>query len=207
MQEETASLVHSVVTYALDLKARLERGESPAFATEQATLQRLLLNETEARRYTDLASELEIRYALACWLDELFVFHSPWESLWNEHKLEVALFGTNDRAWKFWEKAHRAATRSDADVLEAYYLCVMLGFRGELRFEPDQLQAWVTVTRAQLDKGQEQAWAPVPELEPPAKVPPLLGRERLRRMVLRSALVLFLIIPVAAVFAVWQLGR
>src|SRR5205823_4923639 len=138
-------------------------------------LERLLQGETEARRYADLGAELEIRYALVCWLDELFVVDSPWGAAWNEHKLEVAMFGTNDRAWKFWEKARKAAGRSEVDVLEVYYLCVMLGFRGELRGEPEKLTAWAAVTRAQLEEAAKQAWTPPPELDPPSDVPPLRG--------------------------------
>ncbi len=208
MQEDTANFVHAIITRGLDLKARLDRGESPAFATEQATLERLLHNEmAESKQYTDLASELEIRYALACWLDEIFVGNSAWDALWNEHKVEVALFGTNERAWKFWEKAQRAATRSELDILEVYYLCVMLGFRGELRGEPDRLQAWVNVTRSQIEKNQESTWPQQPELEPPAKAPPLHGRELLRTMVVRGAFILFLLVPLAALMVVIQFRR
>ena len=42
------------------------------------------------------------------WLDELFILYSSWESAWNERKLEGSLYGSNDRAWRFWEQARIA---------------------------------------------------------------------------------------------------
>src|SRR4051812_7827290 len=130
MREETAGLVHGVFRYGLGLKDRLARGESPALATEQAMLLRLLGGGPDAKWPTDPTVAADLRYALVCWLDELFVDESDWGARWNERKLEVALFGTNDRAWRFWEQARQTATRNDPDALEVYYLCLQLGFRG-----------------------------------------------------------------------------
>src|SRR5205807_5159764 len=117
----------------------------------------LLLTDVEARRNVDfgggggrdqsprdqggLADEateagdrfLGVRYALACWLDEFFILNTPWEKKWNERKLEVELYGTNDRAWKFWRQAELALALPQDDAVEAFFLCVMLGFRGQYR--------------------------------------------------------------------------
>ena len=71
---------------------------------------------------------LGVRYGLTCWLDELFILYSPWERLWNERKLEASLYGTNDRAWRFWEQARLAESRAGSSALEVFYLCVILGF-------------------------------------------------------------------------------
>ena len=64
----------------------------------------MLSDEGDFKQYTDVTTELDIRYAMVCWIDELFILNSVWGTQWNEQKLEVDLFGTNDRAWKFWEK-------------------------------------------------------------------------------------------------------
>src|SRR5947209_13972033 len=120
----------------------------------------MLLTESEARRHPDFGGEgerpaqtpaseaapagrpfLGVRYALACWLDELLILNSPWSAAWNERKLEAALYGTNDRAWKFWEQAELAAARPTTDALEGFFLCVVLGFRGELGLEPERFAA------------------------------------------------------------------
>jgi type VI secretion system protein ImpK len=230
MHEEIAALVHPILVRGLELKARLDRGESPAFATEQAILEDLLTAglvgvDLAAGRSSDpdegatraislkgavrRSSErlMTIRYALACWLDELFILDSPWETRWNERKLEVALNGTNDRAWRFWELARRPETRLDRDVLEAFFLCVMLGFRGDLRERTADLQDWVATARAQLTKLQGLEWTPPPERVPTTRVPPLGGGERLRRMVLAGGLVFLVLTPFVAFFLIYQLGR
>jgi type VI secretion system protein ImpK len=207
MQDETAAFVHTVIRNGIGLKNRLARGEALSLATEQAALERLLSRESDASRYADLSTELEIRYALVCWLDEIFVLDPVWGPEWNEHKLEGTMFETNDRAWKFWEKARRAAARSATDVLEVYYLCVMLGFRGELLDAPEKLRSWSEVTRAQIERSEGENWVSPPELDSPSKVPPLHGLERLQRMVVRGAVLMLVLIPLAAFFVVLQFGR
>ncbi len=153
MQSQLANLVHPVISYGLDLQARLKSGARPNLEHEQTILKDLLLSEFEARRWTDYGGDfgrggepsvshravgqrignhfLGVRYALVGWLDELFTCDSPWAALWNEQKLEVELYGTNDRAWKFWEQARLAQARPGSEALEVMFLCVMLGFRGE----------------------------------------------------------------------------
>ncbi|WP_435020372.1 DotU family type IV/VI secretion system protein [Tundrisphaera sp. TA3] len=207
MPDTIAALIDPVIAQGIDLRERLERGESPVFATEQAILEGLLngVGGEEARRGDDRLAT--VRYALACWLDETFILDSPWESRWNERKLELALHGTNDRAWKFWELARKAETRSEVDVLEALFLCVMLGFRGQLRDRPAELQDWVAATRARITKLRGQGWPPPPELEVITSVAPLRGRESLQKVVMAGGLVLLLSVPLVAFFLVYQLGR
>src|SRR3954454_7948536 len=179
MHEEIAALVHPILARGLSLKERLDRGESPAFAIEQAILEGLLTAGLADGTRPEASDEAEprtmrmqgavrrsaerlmtIRYALACWLDELFILESPWETRWNERKLEVTLNGTNDRAWRFWELARRPETRLDRDLLETFFLCVMLGFRGDLRERGAELQEWVASARAQLTKLEGLEWVP-----------------------------------------------
>jgi type VI secretion system protein ImpK len=204
--------------------------EEPALEAEQATLQGLLLPEADARRWPDYggdpgqpgvlgsgASEsgvpaagvtgppghasrfLGVRYALVCWLDELFVLDSPWAERWNEHKLEVLLYASNDRAWKFWDQARQAAVRG-AGPLEAFFLCVLLGFRGELGEDPGRLSEWIAQARALLTRAPGRGWTAPPALEPPTNVPPLHGRRRLQRLILIAGAVLLAVLPVVAFF-------
>src|SRR5262245_9362442 len=130
MRDEIANLVHPVLRRALDLRQRLLAGEEPSFEVEQAALINLLGGEHESRRLLEYGGELRgevraqegqegyatssshflgARYALVSWLDELFIIDSPWSQRWNEYKLEVRLYSSNDRAWKFWEQAKLAA--------------------------------------------------------------------------------------------------
>lgn len=231
MREEIADLVHPVIYRGVYLKRQLDRGESPVLDTEHAVLKGFLLTDIEARRWVDFGGEggpdflqrgetstevvgrssinyfLGVRYALACWLDEIFILDSPWESRWNERKLEAALYGTNDRAWKFWEQASLAESRPGTDALEVFFLCVMLGFRGELRDDPARLQQWVTATRARIAKSQRRSWPYPPEIDPPTYVPPLRGKDRLRRMIVIGGTVLLFIIPIIVFVVMDQLGN
>jgi type VI secretion system protein ImpK len=226
MQERLANLVHPVFNYGLGLKERLDRGEAPDFDTEHARLKGLLLTEVEARRNTDYGGApardeaafgeeapeaadrfLGVRYALVCWLDEFFILNTPWEKKWNERKLEVELYGTNDRAWKFWRQADLALALPNDDAVEAFFLCVLLGFRGQYRDEGDQLQSWVATTKTRVAKIRAQDWPYPLEYEPPTYVPPHFGREQLRNMILTGCIVLLLLVPVVAFFLVKRLGQ
>ncbi len=234
MRDEMADLVHPVFNHGLRLKERLERREHLDLPTEQAALKALLQTEMQARRLADFGADsldqtsmgaarmsmtevgrrttstelfLGVRYALACWLDEIFIGDSPWSVEWNERKIEEALYGTNDRAWKFWEQARRSEARPGTDALEVYYLCVMLGFRGDLRDESDKLGSWVKATSGAIGKGQGQEFPVPPELEPNSNVPPLHGRERLQTMILFVGIFLTLVAPVVTFLLVLQLGK
>ena len=185
MQNEIAANVHAVIGQGAGPQAEAGAGRRADPGDRTGDARTVALGRVESRRLTDLATRAEVRYALACWLDEVFVLDPVWGSRWNEHKLEVSIFGTNDRAWMFWEKARLASGRTETDILEVYYLCVMLGFRGELREDPEKLQAWSVVARGQIEKGPGQGWAAPPELDPPASVPPLKGQEALQTMMVR----------------------
>ena len=228
MRDEIASLVYPVLLHGIQLRRRLTGGAALDLGTEQAAIKGLLRSESESRRVTDFGADVDmasmasmgggggggrrsaeaffgIRYALVCWLDEIFIVDSPWTEPWNERKLETAMYGTNDRAWKFWEQAKHADNRSGSDALEVFYLCVMLGFRGEYRHQTDKLQSWVKASQARIAKGQKQEF-PVPaDRGAPTNVPPLRGPERLQKMMLTLAGFVLLLIPFLAFYVVGQL--
>lgn len=216
MQNAIASAVFPVLSHGIRLHERLKRGETPDFDAERAVLKGYLTNP-EASRWTDFGGEgdsrslsmtrrgdqfLGIRYALVSWLDEIFILDSPWGDLWNERKLETELYGTNIRAELFWEQARRAEGRPGIDALEVFFLCVMLGFRGDLVEQPQRLQEWAASVQARIARGQGQEWPMPPELDPPINVPPLHGREQVQRMVLIGGMLLLVVTLLVALFAV-----
>ncbi len=229
MQEHVADLVDRVFAQGLDLHHRIVSGEVPDFDTEQAILKDMLLVDpdafspleggrasTEGGPLADASTGqtgrtadqrfLGVRYAMVCWLDELFTCDSPWAARWNEQKLEVELYGTNDRAWKFWDQARYAQARPANDALEVFYLCVMLGFRGKLRDQPEQLHTWIANARHRLGTVEPKTWPLAEKFEVPTHVPPLRGRQRLRRRVIASWMTARCVIPVAVFAAVYKLG-
>jgi type VI secretion system protein ImpK len=210
MRNDLAQIVYPVLNYGLRLRERLERGDKPDMLDEQAALKSLLQPAAEAARLPEYGGDgerfLGARYALACWLDELFILESPWGSRWNEKKLEEGLFSTNDRAWKFWLQAKLAQGRSDKDALEVFYLCVMLGFRGE---GPDgeSIAAWRDAVETQMTRGKPPDWPEKPqELKPEGNAVPRRARERLRLVVALVLLVAALLIPTVAFFLVREFG-
>jgi type VI secretion system protein ImpK len=220
MQNDTlARQVHRIIGSGLELKARLERGERPVFDAEQAKLRGLLYGEGELLSLPDYVGEtaqarervsqmlrgtepfLGARYALACWLDEVFITDSPWSALWTAASMEVAILqgGTQERAWRFWQQAQKAEARPGSDALEVYLWCVMLGFRGDpadAQIDPAQ---WAERARRRVLAGRAQDFSLPPEKDPPTYVPVLRGRDRFGGM-LRAAAALAALAAGVAVF-------
>jgi type VI secretion system protein ImpK len=226
MQDKIARQVHQVLGYGLELKERLGHGERPHFEAEQAKLKGLLLGDSELRYLTDYAGEaanpaaagnvrtsqgalrgsepfLGIRYALTCWLDEVFIADSPWRDAWTESMLEPALYGgSSQRAYRFWEQAKKAEARPGTDALEVFLWCVMLGFRGEPPPDLNPAQ-WVEGVRKRVLAAQAQDFALPAEKDPPTHVPVLRGRERFGTM-LRVAAGVAAVAACAATFLLFK---
>ncbi|HYT92596.1 MAG TPA: DotU family type IV/VI secretion system protein [Gemmataceae bacterium] len=223
MRKDIADLVYPVITHALRVKEQLSRGEEADWQREQSNLKGLLKGEAEAQRWPEYVGNvpqgqsaaragpdafLGIRYALVCWLDDLFILDSPWREEWTENTLELALYGTRNRAERFWEQARRAEARAESDALEVFFLCVMLGFRGSRDAQPPEgLKAWRESAHAQIASKQSGGWRPPPAPDPVIDVPPLYGAGRFRSMVMTVGLVVLMLIPAAAFFLVWRLGK
>ncbi|MFQ3650673.1 MAG: DotU family type IV/VI secretion system protein [Gemmataceae bacterium] len=207
MTPALAQVVHPILLYGLELFRRLQRGENPSIEEEQARLVGMLAEQPVPEFNADRQGGfLGVRYALVCWLDELFILESPWASLWNENKLEARLFGTNERAFRFWEQAQLAASRPTPDALEVFFLAVLLGFSGDRAEEPALLNGWIASTRLQLQQKRETVWAAPPGLEPQTFVPLLRGRASLRTALMVSLLVILALIPAAVLLMLRQGG-
>ena len=195
MNKPFARIVYKVFSQALDVKDRLDRGEAVAFETVRHDLLNLIRSEGEGRRMHDYGGDgvfLGARYALACWVDELFIIHcqSPWSDDWKERLLEYEIFKTNLAATKFWEQAdivlrhpgpQRASITPGPDALETFFLCVVLGFRGTYFDNPAKVREYVEEMRPQLTR--PALWQPPRDLGVQTNVAPLVGRQTLRRVV------------------------
>jgi len=214
MRDDLAGHVYPVLQHGLRLRARLDRGERPVLAAEQAELKRLLGSPSQPAPWgmgRDVAASIAIsepsrflgvRYALTCWLDELFI-ESPMSREWDENKLESALFETNIRYRNFWEQARLAETTPDStDAVEAFLLCVLLGFRGELAEKPDAFREWVSAAKSRAGKGYGKELPAVPEVAPSSNVPMLLGVEGYRKMARTLGFTLLAAIPVVTFLVV-----
>jgi type VI secretion system protein ImpK len=222
MREEIANMVFPVISYGLRLKERLAQGADLDLYTEQMQLKKLIVTENEAGHWKKFGGDggvepsvfrtrrsteggrrsgeefLGIGYALACWLDEIFILDSPWESEWREHTLEMQLYGMRERATRFWEQAKLAESRQGGDALEVYFLCAVLGFRGELGDDPARLRDWFTAVQARITRNLGLNPPNIAEDRPPSHVPPRVAQERMQRMVLAWGGVFLLVVPVVA---------
>ncbi|MCI0680640.1 MAG: DotU family type IV/VI secretion system protein [Gemmataceae bacterium] len=213
MRQEVADLAFPILRAGILLRKRLgtRKADEMDMQREQETL-KMLLNKrppeeaavdflgdarfADPRRSIDSRGDafLGIRYALTCWLDEIIIQDDiPWKDQWNENKLEESdsLFRTNDRAWKFWEQAKLAAARGLRDAQEVFYLCVLLGFRGNKEGEPAQLQEWRQAAEAQLE---ERSFSPPTEIKPKYRMRRLRGVRRKQSMLVFAIISAMIII-------------
>lgn len=145
METDLSRHVLEVMAYGLSLKERLSAGENLLLDVENARLKQMLLGEGAIRGHADYGDNvrrpvqpderdfLGARYAIACWLDEIFVSdpECPWCKAWREKSLEAEIYGGGqERAWRFWAQADLADKRPGTEAVEVFFWCVMLGFRG-----------------------------------------------------------------------------
>jgi type VI protein secretion system component VasF len=104
----------------------------------------------------------------------------------------------------FWAHAEAAERRHRADILEVAYLCVALGFRGEMADDPDRLAQWRERMLRKI--AHDQPWPAPPALSWNAVAHPLDGLARSRRMAIVAAVVALLSIPVIALLLTSPFG-
>jgi type VI protein secretion system component VasF len=183
LRDETAEFVYPIVDYVLDLKSRLDRGDGPSLEEEQSNLGRLLSREIR----TDQAAETseaqgalpmeDLRYAMVCWIDEFVIVYTSWGKSWNESKFETRRYASNDRAWRFWQRASQSLAAGDVEMVEVYFICATLGFRGQMSDDRVGLADWVEKARRLIETRRARLWSEPPSREPRTFVPPLRGRK------------------------------
>lgn len=188
----TPEFIVAVVPLMQDVLALAERaasGKAGPVEAERALL-RARFDATAARCRGPLAADWELAgYALAAVADELMIVDIAWpgQSWWENHALEVELFGTRRRATEFYARAEKAAAIASQNVLQIYVAAVVMGFRGILRDRPDALDTWLR-SNGQLVKLSIDRPA-VPAVGPDVPgAPPLAGRSELMWAILSSAL-------------------
>jgi hypothetical protein len=202
VRDTLARDVFSVLRQALLFRDRVLHRRPLNLDTVQAHLRGKLLAFPAEKTDGDYFG---VRFPVVCWLDEvncLEVGDPNWQHEWGNHTLEYALYSTHDRAHLFWEQARLASRRADPDDMEVFYLCMIIGFRGELRGDLRQLGDWRDVFETEIGLKHAAEWEQMPQRlqEPEADVPALTARERLRWLLLAWALAIsILIVGTAAV--------
>jgi type VI secretion system protein ImpK len=150
MEKLYCDAVDPVFLGALQFLRKIDAGQIVPLADVRTALKQLI--EQGERMIGPKPEWKLIKYALCCWVDEIFS-NSNWpdKGLWKEKPLEKEFFGDRIAFHEFFEKASEAAAASHTNALEVYYLCVVLGFRGVYR-GADQPQRIQELERLNLPK-------------------------------------------------------
>lgn len=191
--DNITSHVLDVFSYGLSLKERVTNGDPLLLDAESAKLKQMLWADGSVKGHPDYGDSaprpvpvdsrefLGVRYALACWLDEIFISDAecPWSRDWTEKSLEADIFGGGqERAWRFWAQAEMAEKRPGTEAVEAFMWCVMLGFRGSPRLQNPA--EWAERVRRRVLTARQQEFRLPAELGLKTNVPALRGRDRFR---------------------------
>lgn len=116
-----------------------------------------LLNRAERKAGLTSASEEDIRmatFALVAFIDEA-ILSSEWpdKNSWLASPLQLELYDRFDAGEAFFTRLEHLRSEPDArgEVLEVYYLCMALGFKGKYKLEgQEQLRILIEDTFATL---------------------------------------------------------
>jgi type VI secretion system protein ImpK len=124
--------------------------ESPAEqSVDPSQLRAQLLDQLSAIGSHPVAVSLEAqefddaRFALVAWADEIVqASHWPGRDQWGQDLLQQQLFRTNRGGDEFYERLGRLRPDQNA-ARHIYFLCLVLGFEGQLVGEDAQLRALI----------------------------------------------------------------
>ncbi|MFT5322556.1 MAG: type VI protein secretion system component VasF [Planctomycetaceae bacterium] len=133
MTPEFAAVVNPTIHFVLNMVEEIRSGRPGVLADKRQQI-RNLLDEAgrQASRSSAAVSKQEFELAqraLVYWADEILTIS---DSSWQRMTLEWELFNSQNRAFKFYVDGELEAKRSSANVIELWYLCVVLGFEGEI---------------------------------------------------------------------------
>lgn len=136
-------------TLILQLRASHEFGD-PAKLRERI-LDLLDRSEREARRASLSSQDLRrAKFALVAFIDET-ILSSNWSyrESWRATPLQLELYELHDAGDVFYDHLKELLDRPAqyAEVLEVYYLCMTLGFKGRYElYEQERLHIWIEDT-------------------------------------------------------------
>lgn len=211
MNDHLAVAVGRVIQGVLALERELRSGSTRTLPEVRGQLIDLVdgLSE-EARRAGEREQDFDLaRCALVCWIDELMTLHCDWpfREQFRAQCLELHYPELHNLKGRrppdvrrpvegptlFYEMADLARTRPEVDALETFYICVALGFEGQLYWEHER-RAWMEATYGHIKERQRDG-PPGPDRAGGPGLQPLRGA-RLRLgvalLVAGSALATFL---------------
>jgi type VI secretion system protein ImpK len=126
-----ADLCGDLLAFALQLKRSSDPGDAEAMRLKIDEQFRAL--ETKARQ-ADVPQEdvQQAKYAICAFIDEMILTSSwPIKESWADKPLQLAYFNDFSAGEEFYTKIDTLRGAKKNAVLEVYYLCLALGFRGK----------------------------------------------------------------------------
>ena len=126
-----ADLCGDLLAFALQLKRSKDPGDAELLRQKIDEQFRAL--ETRARQ-SDVPQEdvQQAKYAIAAFIDEMILTSSwPLKESWADKPLQLAYFNDFAAGEEFYNKIDTLRGAKRNGVLEVYYLCLALGFRGK----------------------------------------------------------------------------
>lgn len=148
MKPRLADLCAECFMLILHLRANRELGDP------EVLRQRIkeLLNQLERKVHgvnIDVAKLQQARYALVALIDET-IFSSQWSrrTAWMSKPLHVEFYGAGNAGDEFFMRLHELRQRAQvhAEIIEVFYLCLVLGFKGRYFREPERLRLLIEDT-------------------------------------------------------------
>lgn len=126
-----ADLCGDLLAFAVQLKRSSDPGDADAM--RQRIDEQFRNLETKARQ-ADVPQEdvQQAKYAIAAFIDEM-ILTSNWslKDSWADKPLQLTYFNDFSAGEEFYNKVDALRAAKKNSVLEVYYLCLTLGFRGK----------------------------------------------------------------------------
>lgn len=109
----------------------------------------------------------KVKYALVALVDEkAFTLPLKWSGPWRSHPLQFDYFGDMIAGQRFFENLERLMNKPEGnvDVLEVYYLCMCLGFKGKYAGDKATLEKLIRKSAGLIVKNR-------PPVSPPPTSP------------------------------------
>jgi type VI secretion system protein ImpK len=121
----------------LELTLKLKTGDIPASNELRPVVEDLLrqLEQSAESLGVPHRQTQDVKFALVAFVDETVLspaHHFPLRDVWEKNALQLIHFKHNIAGQKFFERldALMQNVEAEADVLEVYYLCLLLGYKG-----------------------------------------------------------------------------
>src|SRR5687767_2834655 len=126
-----ADLCGDLLAFALQLKRSSDPGDAEAMRQKIDEQFRAL--ETKARQADVPQEDVQpAKYAICAFIDEMILTSSwPMKESWADKPLQLAYFNDFSAGEEFYNKIDQLRGAKRNSVLEVYYLCLALGFRGK----------------------------------------------------------------------------